>query len=192
MNTLKEKINKYIFKRKQKYQNTRHKRIKKFMNYDDIHRVLLIYDGNTKNKDSIQKIISELIADGKSVYSCSFVGKKQLSESDSDMSGIITFSDLSFWGRPRSTSVDQLLAEKYDLVLDLTCTDILPLRYILLYAQSPFKVGQETEEPDLFDFMIRLKGVSIEEKGKKQAIDKNEYYLFNQVIFYLKNIKSNN
>lgn len=193
MNKIRKSISNFIFNRRVKKLKESQERVKKFMNYNDIHTILLLYKSKSKeNNPKIETLIKELTQDGKKVTSCGFVKKKNATSPVLKDSRILSYSQIAYLGKPKNMAVADLLDQEYDMVLDLTLSKILPLRYILFYAKSPFKVGRRIEDKDLLDFMISLNSSVFSESEESSEIQIDEHYLYNQIIFYLKSIKSNN
>jgi hypothetical protein len=171
-----------ILRWKTKQSRAKNKREVKFMDYDHIRSVLLLFeskDGETNY--AINEIIRSLKKDGKNVVLCGFVNKKKLGN-QSKNSYMLDLSALNILKEPKKEFIAPLLNEKFDIVIDLTLTNVLPLKYILEYTKAPFKAGRKTS-PAL-DFMINIENVKL----KNEEID--EKYLFEQIIFYLKTVKS--
>jgi len=80
-------------------------------------------------------------------------------------------------GLPKKEIIQDFRRTKYDLVIDLTRDEILPLQYLLALADSPFKTGLKKQFADNYDFMIELDGVFSEQK------------LLSQILFYLTQIE---
>ena len=71
--------------------------------------------------------------------------------------------------------------ERFDLVISLNLNNILPLRYLELYANASFRTGIVTDEPYENDFMV---AVPDEET--------NIVYLYDQIMLYLRKINAAN
>ena len=176
----------FIFRRKLKKLKRSHDKDKKFVNYNDMRSVLIIYESDmNENNPKIKAISKSLQSDGKKVTMCGFVNKKKADILISEHAYMIDSSHVSFFGEPNTNFIKGLLNTKFDVVLDLTLTEVLPLQYVLAYSKSPFKVGRKISNLDLLDFMIDLKNES-----EVKPADVN--YLFDLIIFYLKSIESHN
>jgi len=187
---MKKQISRFIFNLKAKKYT---KRQKKFMNYSDIHNVLLLFESSLNEKNSyINSIAKQLENDGKKVTLCGFLNKKNSGQLVLPDFYIIDRSKISFFSEPKKEFIAPLLDGKFDVVLDLTLTEILPLQYMLIYANAPFKVGRKIDNCDLLNFMIDVKAnESTYEIGSSQYVSQISY-LLEQIIFYLKSIKSHN
>ena len=66
-----------------------------------------------------------------------------------------TIYDLNYYALPKKAVVKNFISERFDILLDLTEIETIPLRLILLLSKSPFKVGSFSEEKKSFyDLMI--------------------------------------
>jgi hypothetical protein len=85
-----------------------------------------------------------------------------------------TIYDLNYYALPNKFVVKNFIAEKFDILLDLSELRTIPLRLILFLSKSPFKVGSFSEEKKPFyDLMIES--------------DPKDYFQYvNHVINYLK------
>mgnify|MGYP000926509405 FL=1 len=90
------------------------------------------------------------------------------------------------------------------MLIDLTLQDILPLQYVCLYAKADFKIGMSRTMDDILDFKIIIPKPDSDEFGSGNEEDNIEFkdlnetlfhtdqqFLFEQIIHYLKNIRSN-
>jgi hypothetical protein len=69
-----------------------------------------------------------------------------------------TVKDTNWKGRPTGATISNFVDEDYDILVDLSLTKILPLRFVLLHSKAKFKVGRFAEENELFyDLMIDVK-----------------------------------
>ena len=185
---MKQQISRLIFNLKTKKYA---KRQKKFMNYSDIHNVLLLFESSLNEKNPyINSIAKQLEKDGKRVTLCGFLDKKISGQVVLPDSYIIDRSKTNFFSEPKKEFIAPLLDKKFDIVLDLTLNETLPLQYVLVYANAPFKVGRKITNCSLLDFMIDLKtNETIDNIGSSQYFSQISY-LLEQIIFYLKSIKS--
>ena len=175
----------FIFRHRLKSLKKSQNRDKKFVNYNNIRSVLIIYESDMNEKNPEIKSIAKLLQnDGKKVTTCGFSNKKKSDTPTLEHTYMIDASHVNFFGEPNMSFIKGLLNTKFDVVLDLTLSEILPLQYVLAYADASFKTGRKTANFDLLDFMIDV------EKESSSAADVN--YLFKQIIFYLKNIESHN
>ena len=185
---MKQQISRFIFNLKTKKYA---KRQKKFMNYSDIHSILLLFESSLNEKNPyINSIVKQLENDGKRVTLCGFLDKKISGQLVLPDFYIIDRSKTNFFSEPKQDFVAPLLEKKFDVVLDLTLNETLPLQHILMYADAPFKVGRKIANCAMLDFMIDIKThETADEIGSSQYVSQISY-LWEQIIFYLKSIKS--
>lgn len=83
---------------------------------------------------------------------------------------------LNFFNKPQSSVVSSFLAKKYDILVYVCTSPIVPLQYIVAESCAQFKIGPYISEyTDCFDFMIQIEnGTSI-----KTFVSKIEFYLHN-------------
>jgi len=85
--------------------------------------------------------------------------------------------DFSFFGTPKNPAVVEFINERYDLLLDISLGDSLPVQIVRALSMASFKTGWSLAEPNYFDF-------SIDVSRRRDA-----YYLAEQLIHYLNEIK---
>lgn len=67
--------------------------------------------------------------------------------------------DINWYRIPHGNVVQNFIAEEYDVLIDLTVHDLLPLQYILAKSKARFKVGRLSEANAHFlDMMIDTAG----------------------------------
>lgn len=87
-----------------------------------------------------------------------------------------TKKDLNWYLKPEGKYVQDFVKEKFDVLIDLSENDLLPLQYILCMSKSRFKVGRYSEQNlPFYDMMIDVKNKSL------------AYYI-EQLTIYLTNI----
>ena len=110
--------------------------------------------------------------------------KKEIQTLILPQSRILGLNDYNFFGKPRDYVLNDLQAEHYDLLIDLTTRPLLPLRYLALYTQADFKAGLNLGE-GIHDMLLSLPDLDTE-NAKPEAS-----WLFSQIMGYLTSIKSN-
>jgi hypothetical protein len=66
-----------------------------------------------------------------------------------------TFHDLNYYGFPNNIIVRNFINESFDILIDLTANRVVPLRLILYFSKSSFKVGSfSAENKRFYDLMI--------------------------------------
>ena len=66
-----------------------------------------------------------------------------------------TINDLNYYAFPNNIIVRNFTNESFDILIDLTATRVIPLRLILQFSNSSFKVGSFSKEnKQYYDLMI--------------------------------------
>jgi len=78
---------------------------------------------------------------------------------------IFTIKDCNCYGKPRTQIVQSIINEPYDLLIDLTLTAVLPVKFIAGLSRATCKVGQYQEvQYPFYDLFIRVNtGTSLNE-----------------------------
>ncbi|MEZ4806462.1 MAG: hypothetical protein R2815_03185 [Flavobacteriales bacterium] len=67
--------------------------------------------------------------------------------------------DLNWYRIPQGNTVQNFMAEEFDVIIDLTLQDRLPVQYIMAKSRSRFKVGRLSESNKrILDMMIDMAG----------------------------------
>ena len=175
---LKQKIFDYLRKK----QPTREVR---FPHLDQPLKVMIIYESDVlERNDAIKTIRQDLLRRQMDVTMWGYVEKKEIQTLILPQSRILGLSDYNLLGKPRDYVLNDLTADHYDLLIDLTTRPLLPLRYLALYVQADFKAGLNLGE-GIHDMLLSLPDLDTEQ-AKPEAT-----WLFDQIMRFLTTIKSN-
>ena len=181
MMKLKQRIFEYL-RGKQPERNPR------FPHLDRPLKIMIIYESDVlERNDSIKSIRQDLLRRQMDVTMWGYVEKKEILTLILPQSRILGLNDYNWMGKPRDYVISDLMADHYDLLIDLTTRPLLPLRYIAMFADADFKVGLNLGE-GVHDMLISLPDFS-PEQGEEAEIEAS--WLFNQIMGYLTTIKSN-
>lgn len=171
------KIKAFIFRFFRKRQPARNV---SFPHYDRVRSVLIIFQSDLLEDNRIvtDTIRRRLLAEDKDVVLLGYAPKKEIQSPILPQSRIIGLKDFNLFGIPNNELVESLQRRRYDLLIDLTQTEILPLAYMTMYARADFKAGMQRDN-SLLDFMI------------KTEPQESPLFLFEQIIYFLKQIHSN-
>ncbi|MBP7151081.1 MAG: hypothetical protein KBA43_00270 [Paludibacteraceae bacterium] len=163
----------------------------KFLNYSDIHSILLLFEADDAEKNlQLKKIVHLLKADGKKVTAIGCLRSKKL-KTEFPIFENLTIVDKSmtdFFEKPRHSVFKIIDGNKFDALLDLSLNESIPLQYISLYSNALLKIGIKKTSFPLYDFILDIDSILASLKAEQLSIDL--IYIFNQIIFYLKNIQS--
>ena len=153
---------------------------RQFLSYSDINFCLLIWGiGRDEDLEQLIELENMLKADGKQVISCCYINAKETSLRAATNRIVFTKKDLSIFGKPSDTVLNQLKNKPFDVVFDVGRQSSVPLLYILANANSTLFCGTDGN-PD-FDFNFRIETANYPETGRK--------FVLEQFIFYLKKIQ---
>ena len=179
------KLKQYIFEYLRKKQEPRNPR---FPHFDQPLKVMIIYESDVlERNDAIKSIRQDLLRRQMDVTMWGYVEKKEITTLILPQSRILGVDDYNLIGKPRDYVMTDLLAEHYDLMIDLTTRPLLPLRYLAMYTDADFKVGMNLGE-GIHDMLISLPDLS-PEQGEEAEIEAS--WLYHQILSYLTTIKSN-
>lgn len=178
-------MKKWNFRRRQR----KYKREEKsFVSYQEAKHILLLFQSHGRDNDQIIfQIIDQLKKDGKTVTAIGYVQRKKWGTYQTDC--IVTFSskETGILGLPQKSIMDILLKNDYDLLLNFSCLSIIPLEYLQLYSNASCKVGAKIKYLQEPDIMIQMPDCPPSES----FFSKEETnYLFEQMRFYLRSIRS--
>jgi len=189
MNSFLQKIIVFLFNRRLKKYFRDFQRDKRFVNYKSARTVILLFesDYNEKNPE-IKLLIQNFVSDGKKVMAWGFVNKKEVSTAILPDFRILHSKDADFTQFPEHTYLRELEELSFDLLIDLTVNEVKPLQYIALYANAACKVGTHNY-PGMYDMVIDV--THIKQKNQAEELETTSVDVYNQIIFYLKNIQTN-
>lgn len=160
----------------------------RFPHMDKPLKVLLIYESDMlERNDGLKTIRQELLRRQMDVSMWGYVEKKEIQTLILPQSRILGLRDYNILGKPRDYVINDLQAEHYDLLIDMTLRPIRALRYIAMYADADFKVGLNLGE-GIHDMLIAMP-VDVNEQGEPLPVKADA--LFEQIMKYLTTIKSN-
>jgi len=111
-----------------------------------------------KYYELVSKFIEDLSSKKKTVHALGFVPSKHIpgyfiSKLKID---IFTPKDLNLFGVPVSGVIKEFINKKFDILIDLTLVDYLPIEYIASVSHAGFKAGRYREDMvKHFDFLVK-------------------------------------
>ncbi|MBK7382118.1 MAG: hypothetical protein IPP83_01915 [Flavobacteriales bacterium] len=82
--------------------------------------------------------------------------------------------DLNWYRIPQGNTVQNFMAEEFEIIIDLTMQDRLPIQYIMAKSRARFKVGRWSESnKKILDMMIDMAG----SQSLPQLIQQIHHYL---------------
>ncbi len=187
------KLNNYLFRKRVTKHLEEDTRERRFVNYDNAKAVLLLFESDFSEKNPIiRRIIYRLQQDGKKVSSCGFIDKKVIITSILPDFRILNFAQTDLFQKPQASYIQELESLQFDLMIDLSLHTVLPLQYFAAYANAGCKTGSRKTEVPIYDFVLDIEQeLQINETEEMPEREIDETYLFEQIIFYLKSIQTN-
>lgn len=158
----------------------------RFPHFDQPLSVLVLYESDMlEHNDSIKSIQQDLRRRGMNVTAWGYVAKKakEITSPILPQSRIVGPDDYNLLGKPKQDLIDDLRATRYNLLLDLTNHEMLPLRYLAMYADADFKAGLNLGE-DVHDMLIAPPNLDTEQARPEVQ------WLYDTLIQYISTIKS--
>lgn len=177
-------IKTYLRNKKINAFRARHKRTTAFVGFEKVRTILLLFDGtNLSRLGRVNRIIDDLILDGKTVKTLAFYDDKQLADIclTQDKIEFVCQRDFNWVGFPLDPLASDQMEKTFDLVLSLEMTDNVHIDTLLQMADATFKAGKAgILKDEVLDLVIEI------------ADDKDETFLVEQIKYYLRNIRSKN
>ena len=188
-----KKLNNFIFQHRAKTFINTSERERRFVNYDNAKSILILFESDFSEKNpELRKIVYKLQQDGKKVSCWGYVEKKEVVTSILPDFRILHHKDANFFQVPAISFINELEHQNFDILIDLTLRPILPLQYIAMYANAACKTGVKKFDLPLYDFVLDVESLmNRTEETETSEIQPDATYLFEQIIFYLKSIQTN-
>ena len=143
----------YILKNKLKRIYRGKTREKQFLNWNDIHTVLVLFD--TSHIDEVKRFIDQLKQIKKKVTAYAYQKKSDKQNYLTTGYHIILEKDAGKWfNNPLYTISEELKTKPVDAVIDLTLSRNLPLEYLLASIPACIKTGLKKTDYPQYDLAI--------------------------------------
>lgn len=146
------------------------------INLNDARKIGIIYDASDEPRcKSILEFVQLLQGDQKKIKTLGFANFKIIPHycNTSLSNDFFCIKDLNWCNIPKSKFIDDFLKTEYDLIIDLSPRESLPLSYISIISNAKFKVGRYNEDVNHLDLMIHNKN----NKDLKEFIKHTIHYL---------------
>ena len=175
---------KFIAKRKLK--SIANKKIKNkhaFLDWNNIRTVLVLFE--TSEYEAIDTFAERLEQAGKTVSGYGFrVKDDNFDYSETNYKIIAPKKDIDKLGVPNNEILNRLNAENYDVVLDLTIKENIPLEFVLASVNATMRVGLKKNKLPLYDISIS----NLPKANKPESTSAVEE-LIKSMMYYLQTIK---
>lgn len=183
------KITNYVFRKRLRKYLKNDRSNKQFVNYDKAQTILLLFENSVAEENvAVKKIIQLLQKDGKKVTAWGYTDKKEIKSPASDAYRILNPKDFRTFQKPVNHLLQELISTEYDLLIDISTEKLIPIDYLIFYANAKCKTGIKKNDISFYDFVIDMDSYLLENKMQKEDLD--YAFLFNQILFYLKSIQT--
>ncbi|MCQ2230493.1 MAG: hypothetical protein MJZ30_01380 [Paludibacteraceae bacterium] len=155
---------------------TKRVRDKRFINWDDVSSVLILLDVEHINHALFSKLYQK-VSDKKVKIWC-MIPKYDPRTGDSENVFFFDRKSISLLEKPNNIITGKFLSENYDVLIDLTRKESLPLKYLAMISTAHCKCGLDKPLYDFYDLKMSMSAGAAEEQ------------LLDQILFYLRTIKT--
>lgn len=145
------------------------KRNKQFLNWQEVKKVILLYDRSTLKPDLLKQIFA--ILDGKQVMAWTVVEKDEFKKETINIA-MMAPNEWNLLMKPKDFVLSRFNSFEADILIDLTMQEILPLKYLHAVSDVKCRCGL-SRFGDITDF-------SIDRTPNMKEMD-----LLNQIIHYM-------
>jgi hypothetical protein len=130
---------------------------------------------NNRDSDDIFNLQRFLTENNMQVEVLAYFPGKEIPQQLILRKGINIFNrnEVSWYGKPLIPFVEQFCEVEYDILIDLSITEIFPIRWISSLSRAKFKVGSLSYKGNPYELIINIDG------------NRKISYLSEQVIHYL-------
>jgi|TARA_B110000967_G_C18806121_1_gene521137 hypothetical protein len=152
---IKHKIGQYVFQRDLKH----NKRIKSVSNLDDSKSIGILFDATTKEQiKEIKPLVDYFFGMKKEVKAFGYVNSKNFDECHIPklQYDFFNLKDLNWYYKPQNDYIKNFVKKEYDILINLSDSNCIPIKYLVASSVARFKVGKFEEGYDIYDLMIKL------------------------------------
>lgn len=135
-------------------------RKRKVYNIADARRVGIIYEVKDEAEiGHIHYFVDYLHDQGKHVKALGYVESKEIMGflKHTTVYSYFQRAELNWYFKPVSPDADNFAEEEFDILIDLSEEDKLPMQFVIAASKARFKAGKYQEEKqDLYDMMISV------------------------------------
>jgi len=151
-------------------------RRKHFANLQDVSNILLLISADNISDKEIEEIM-KMLKDKKRVSAWVFNAQETSLKNTVNMK-LLTKKDVSILQKPTEKVEESFLSSEYDLLIDLTTREVLPLKYLLGISKALCRCGMKKRGYSFYDLEI---DVPAKTKGTE---------LLKQILHYLNAIQT--
>ena len=152
---IKHKIGKWVFLRELKL----NKRIKSVCNLEDAKSIGILYEATSQEQIlEIKPLVKYFFGLRKDVKAFGYVNSKKYDECHIPklQYDFFNLKDLNWYYKPQNDYIKNFVQQEYDILINLSNSDCIPIKYLVASSIANFKVGKHEEGYDIYDLMIKL------------------------------------
>ena len=168
----KHKIGKWVFQRDLRA----NKRLKEVSNLEKAKSIGILYEAtNVKQIKKIEPFVKYFFDLKKNVKALGYVNKKRLDNCHIPKLNYDFFylKDLNWYYKPQNYIIENFVKKEYDILINLSDSNCIPIKYLVASSLAHFKVGQFEDGYEIYDLMIKLE----KEKGEERLMEEIKHYL---------------
>jgi hypothetical protein len=149
------------------------KRSRKVINYYEAKEIGIIYPSDNESKFVLVKQFIEYFKKEHGISQVKALGFINEKEAPFYHSHILnhdyyTAKDLSWYGNPTCSATESFIEQEFDILIDLSENDRIPIRFVLERSNARFKVGRDTDS-ESYDMVLEMKKESTLDQYIKQV-----------------------
>ena len=172
LENFKHKIGRWVFHRDLRT----NKRLKEVSNLEESKSIGILYEAtNSEQIKKIEPFVKYFFELKKDVKALGYVNKKKLDDCHIPKLNYDFFylKDLNWYYKPQNYIIDNFVKKEYDILINLSDSNCIPIKYLVANSLAHFKIGQFEEGYEIYDLMIKLD----KEKGKERLMEEIKHYL---------------
>ena len=168
----KHKIGRWVFHRDLRT----NKRLKEVSNLDKSKSIGILYEAtNAEQIKKIEPFVKYFFTLKKNVKALGYVHKTKLDDCHIPRLNYDFFyqKDLNWYYKPQNYIIDNFIKKEYDILINLSDSSCIPIKYLVASSMARFKIGQFEEGYEIYDLMIKLD----KEEGLERLMEEIKHYL---------------
>jgi len=169
---IKKKVGKWVFKRELKI----NKRRKEICNLESAKSIGILYDASSEEQiNLVRPFVSFFFDLKKDVKALGFVNAKELSYCHVPKLQYDFFykKDLNWYYKPQNYIIDNFIKKEHDILINLTDSSVIPIKYLVASSLAHFKIGIYEENYQIYDLMISL----TDDRSQQKLMDEIKHYI---------------
>ena len=169
---IKYKIGQWVF---QKDLRT-NKRLKEVSSLEAAESIGILYEATDSEQiKKIEPFVKYFFELKKDVKALGYVNQKRLNNCHIPKLNYDFFylKDLNWYYKPQNYIIENFVKKEYDILINLSDSNCIPIKYLVANSLAHFKIGQFEEGYEIYDLMIKLD----KERGTERLMEEIKHYL---------------